>query len=88
MEEPNNLNLEEVIEPKGGSLGPILAGVVILAVIIFGVLYFMDQREGSQAFNEEVNAINSQDTSDEAASIEADLNSTDIENLDAELNAF
>ncbi len=87
MDESNNLNMGQTNEPKGNSTGPIIGGIIVLAVVIFGALYFMDQREDSQALNEEVNAINSQDTSDEAASIEADLNSTDIENLDAELNA-
>ncbi|MDO8589858.1 MAG: hypothetical protein Q7R69_01125 [bacterium] len=84
MDESNNIS---AVQERGSSAGPIIGGIIILAVIVFGALYFMGQREDNQAINDEINAINSQSDSDTAAAIEADLNSTEIENLDAELNA-
>lgn len=84
MEPQDNVN---PAVQSGSSAGPIIGAIVILAVIIFGALYFWGQREDTQALNEEINSIKEQSDSDDAASIEADLNSTDIDNLDAELNA-
>jgi len=84
MEPQDNVN--PAVE-SGSSAGPIIGAIVILAVIIFGALYFWGQREESQALNQELDTINIQSDSDETADIEADLNSTEIENLDAELNA-
>ncbi|KKT34755.1 MAG: hypothetical protein UW22_C0066G0010 [Candidatus Gottesmanbacteria bacterium GW2011_GWB1_44_11c] len=74
-------------EPKSSVAGPIIGGIIVLAVVIFGALYFMNQRAEEQAFNEEVNAITTQSQSDDTAAIEVDLESTEIDNLDAELNA-
>ncbi len=87
MDEQNKVAMPGPQE-RGSSAGPIIGGIVILAVIIFGTLYFMGQREDSQATYEEVNSINAQSDSDTEASIEADLNATDIDNLDAELNTY
>ena len=84
MDEQNNAS---AAVQSGSSAGPIIGAIVILAVIIFGALYFWGQREESQALNQELDTINIQSDSDETADIEADLNSTEIENLDAELNA-
>ena len=84
MEPQDNVN--PAVE-SGSSAGPIIGAIVILAVIIFGALYLWGQREESQALNQELDTINIQSDSDETADIEADLNSTEIENLDAELNA-
>ncbi len=82
--EQNNVNMGQ---ENGSSAGPIIGGIVILAVIIFGALYFWGQRDDNQVLDEQVNTINAQSASDEAAAIEADLNVTDVENLDAEMNA-
>lgn len=80
--EQNNVNMSG---GEGGSpVSPIIGVVVILALAILGGLYFWSQRAGNEATPEEVKI---QDNTDEAAVIEADLNATDIENLDAELNA-
>ena len=80
--EQNNVN---VSAGEGGGLsGPVIGVIVILAIIILGGLYFWSQRAGNDAVIDE---INTQSGSDEASDIEADLNATDIENLDAELNA-
>jgi len=81
-EQQNNVNVG--VEEGGGSSGPIIGAIVILAIIILGGLYFWGQRASNDAVIDE---INRQSDSDEAAAIEADLDATDIENLDAELNA-
>lgn len=80
--EQNNVNVEG--GESGGSSGPIIGAIVILAVIILGGLYFWGQRAGDGAMIDETNT---QSGSDETAAIEADLDAIDIENLDAELNA-
>ncbi|OHA89620.1 MAG: hypothetical protein A3C70_02595 [Candidatus Zambryskibacteria bacterium RIFCSPHIGHO2_02_FULL_43_14] len=84
MDEQNNINAGTE-ENSGSSIGPIIGIIVILAIIILGGLYFWNQR--ADVTDQTVESINTQNVSDEAAAIEADLNATDIENLDAELNA-
>ena len=91
MDEPNNMNMGTVERSNGSSAGPIIGIIVILAIIILGGLYFWRQRVNEEAYEAEseetMEAINTQSESDDASSIEADLNNTDIDNLDAELNA-
>lgn len=71
-----------VVEKGGSSLAPIIAVIVILAAIIFGVLYFT--RTTSPAPVE--NTLEAQGGTDSAADIEADLNSTNVENVDFDLD--
>jgi len=97
-ENANNTNMNENMEPKvtesnnEGSAGPVIGTIIILAVIVLGGLYFWGQRaEVEPAMTEEqvqeqVNMIQEQSTSDVPADIEADLNATDIDSLDSELN--
>ncbi len=93
MDPQNNPNMSmaggmTTPQENTSSVGPVIAAIVILAVIIFGALYFMSQKQGDEASQQdEVNAITSQSDSDEASAIEADLNATNIDNLDTELNA-
>lgn len=87
MEDQNNVNAGEST-PNGSSAGPVIGIIVILVIIILGGLYFWGQRNGENTIlNEALNAINLQSDSDEIDTIEADLNATDIENLDSEMNA-
>lgn len=69
---------------KGGS-GLKLAAIVILIIVVLAGLYFWSQR--SDSAEDALESIETQGTSDDAASIEADLDATDVENLDAEFNA-
>jgi len=75
------------VAPKKSS-GPLIAVIVILALIIIGGLYFfkarMSEREAYAPATEDAitESLNQQGTSDELGSIEADLNATDIDNLD------
>lgn len=85
-EQQNNMNMGTG-ESSGGSTGLIIGAIVIIAIIILGGLYFWGQRANDTATNQALDSINQQSTSDEAAAIEADLNATDVDNLNAELNA-
>lgn len=89
MDQQDNTNMGST--PSGGLSGSIIAVIVILIIIILGGLYFWNQRAGVGGIDEldnssAVESINTQSSSDEAAVIEADLNATKIENLDADLN--
>ena len=82
--EQNNLGPSE----KNGSAGPVIAVIIILALALLGGLYFWKERGGSNmASDEAVESIEKQSDSDDAASIEADLDATDVDNLDSEINA-
>ncbi len=76
------------------STGPAIAIVIVLAMIILGGFYFWGERSKStdtilEATPEQmISAIETQSTSDESSSIEADLNSTELDNIDAELQAI
>ncbi|MDP3763932.1 MAG: hypothetical protein Q8Q92_04845 [bacterium] len=83
--EQNNMNVGGGESSSGGSAGLIIGVIVILAIVILGGLYFWGQRANNS--DAVTDTISTPSTSDEAAVIEADLNTTDIENLDAELNA-
>ena len=81
-------------QPVKKSVGPLIAVIIILALIIVGGLYFLKMRAAQptytpptpQAVVEQKDVItaslNQQSKSDELSSIESDLNSTDLNNLD------
>lgn len=75
-------------EPEKKSAGPLIAVLVILALIIIGGLYFLKQRSSQPNYvpTEQGDAIteslNQQGSSDELNAIEADLQATDLNNLD------
>ncbi len=79
------------------SIGPIVGIVIIILVLVLGGLYFWGQKINmmDQGISPEtvLNAedaslvqLGQQSDSDTTASIEADLNATDISNLDTELD--
>ena len=103
-------------DPIGGApdtqlsvLGPILAVLIILLVLLLGGLYLWSntlqdplpepvpvERPTAEENNEpesnnaeaEVQTLETVSTSDEISAIEADLDSTNLDELDAELNAI
>lgn len=77
-----------VAPQNDSSAGPIIGAIIILAVIIFGALYFMGERGENQALENQVESIEAQSDSDETSAIEADLEATEVNNLDAELNSY
>jgi uncharacterized protein HemX len=74
------------------SAGPLVAVIIILALIIVGGLYFLKQRSSQQVYvpapvqapatDSITDSLNKQGSSDNLNSIEADLNATDVSNLD------
>lgn len=78
---------------NGSSVWPLVAVVIVLALVIVGALFFWQSSEtAEQETREEAEAnalvelISTQSSSDTTPDLEADLNSTDVESIDAELN--
>jgi len=68
------------------SAGPLIAVIIILALIIIGGLYFLKERASQPVYPATTSdvitdSLNSQSSSDDLNSIEADLKATDIDNL-------
>jgi uncharacterized protein HemX len=80
------------IAPTKGSssFASLIALVVILALLAVGAFYFWNERMEKGAAegpnNDALQTINSQSASDLEADIEADLNATDIDNVDYDLD--
>ncbi len=85
---PNQMPpMQGQVEKK--SAGPFIAVIIILVLIIVGGLYFLKTRSSQPAYvapTENVDTVteslNTQSDSDELNSIEADLNATNLDNLD------
>ncbi len=95
--EPNQNN-QPVQSNNENSIGPVIAIIIVLLMVILGGVYFWGERNNSaQPASQEVvvneanvdavsGKIMQQSTSDESASIEADLNGTDVDTVGADLN--
>ena len=71
--------------------GPLVGIVIIVIILILGGLYFWGQRTGDGVISDQdtvVEALETQSLSDEIVDIEADLDATDLESLDADLSAI
>jgi len=90
---PQTESMSQNTQPKEKSVGSIIAIIIIIAVIIIGGLYFWGKTINDLGINtdkeltsdEMLNSLNTQKTSDELTDIEADLNATDLDELDTEL---
>ena len=84
--------------PKQSQIGSIVGIIIIIAVLVLGGLYYwgvklndrgLDTITGEEIENlpdEQLVDLQTQDTSNTVESIENDLNATDLEGLDAELD--
>ena len=97
----NTPQSDAVQEVQKKSIGPIIGIAIIVVIIIFGGLYYwgaqisrQEVKEGQENLTAEqienqadptTQQLQIQSTSDEIADIEADLDTTDLENLDQEL---
>ena len=89
-------NIPPVQPNKSSSIGPIVGIVIIVAVLILGGLYYWGSRlndgagpTGADIANmpdEALVNLATQGSSDTLGAIEDDLTSTDLDNLDEELN--
>ncbi len=74
-------------------MGMVVALIVILALVVLGGPYFWGQRASTTETpapvveDQATASIKAQGTGDDTSSLEDDLNSTDIDTLDAEINA-
>lgn len=81
-------------QPEKKSVGPLLAVIIILALIIIGGLYFLKERSSQNDYvpvdtsDNITESLQQQSTSDDLNSIEADLNATNLDNLDQGAAAF
>ncbi len=71
------------------SVGPLIAVIIILALIVIGGLYFLKQRSSAPTYVPETTqgdtvteSLMQQSSSDDLDAIEADLNATNLDNLD------
>ncbi|PIQ66828.1 MAG: hypothetical protein COV95_02015 [Candidatus Zambryskibacteria bacterium CG11_big_fil_rev_8_21_14_0_20_40_24] len=96
-QENQNNNNPVVPEIQHKSTGPLIGIIIIIAVIILGGLYFWGQRTSRvdvgggipQAFDgQDISALPEQSNSADTASIEADLNAVDFENLGNEFDSI
>lgn len=73
------------------STGPVIAIIIVLAVIILGGLYFWGERTNMNSYDtsltteESMDSITTQSSSDDLDSIESDLNETNIEDIGSDL---
>lgn len=77
------------VQTEKKSVGPLVAVIIILALIVVGGLYFLKERSSQNTYvppvpeGDNVTAsLKKQGSSDDLKSIEADLNATDLNNLD------
>lgn len=82
------------------SAGPVIAIIIVLAMVVLGGVYFWGERQNSlepsteSAMNaitesnveEAASVIESQSTSDDATSIQSDLENTNIDSIGSDLN--
>ena len=85
MDEQSNVNIGSA--SNGSSAGLVIGIIVIIVIIILGGLYFWKQNNVSKIEDNNIDSVNTQSQADDTSSIEADLNSTDVDYVDAELNA-
>lgn len=86
--------------PEKSTSGPLIGIAIIIIVLIAGGIYFWSTAvdrggeaelptiQSEEAVDEIVSQLNTQGTSDEIADIEADLDTTELDNLDSELDAL
>jgi len=83
MSENENNNSEKI--------GPLIGSVIIILIIIAGAFYLFslikEKVEVQKTEEQKVEQVD-QNNSDEISEIEADLNSTELDNLDSELEAL
>jgi len=99
-EENKNMNNQPVTplqKSESEGVGPLVGAVIVILIIALGGVYFLSKKveevnddgvSGEEIMQEQdmtTLGLQTQQNSDEIADIEADLNATDLEDLDREL---
>lgn len=85
---------ENQIPPVKKSVGPMVGLVIVIILIVLGGIYFWKEMEykkndvGYDQNTDEMYAIQNQNDSDEINTIEADLEATNIDTIDSEINSI
>ena len=64
----------------------LIAWIVVIAVVVLGAFYFWNNRGSNDLYEQNPTANQEANSSDAAADIEAELNATDVESTDYDLN--
>ncbi len=98
--QPQTENRVPPTPSESSAAGPIVGAIIIVAILILGGLYYwgayLEERDRANLTAEDIlnqpdaatDALRQQSASDEASSIEADLNATDLENLTTDLESI
>src|SRR3989344_6350637 len=86
----NNMNENNTgNEPKNNGAGPLIGVIIIIIILALGGLYFWKNSAAKKTSggetDEVVDNLSALSAADDIASIESELESTDLENLDSEL---
>lgn len=73
------------------SIGPLVGIIIVVLIIVLGGMYFWGQRidsgqETGVKNDAATQSLQNQSASDDLASIEADVNNTDLQNIDSEMS--
>ena len=94
MDTFNPSQMPPIAQENKSSVGPLIAVIIILALIVVGGLYFLKQRANQPVYvpapqtDSVTTSLNTQSSSDDLNSIEKDLNATDAQNLDQGASAI
>lgn len=72
---------------KNGASGLRVASILLIAVVVIGAIYFWTAKSSvAPAPGSQTEMMNEQSNSDAPADIESDLNNTNLDNVDYDLN--
>jgi len=74
-------------EKKGSDVGALIGIIIIIIVLVVGGLYFYGSRVSTTG-DEQTDELLDVNSSDELDAIEEDLDNTDLEGLDSELDSI
>ncbi len=90
MDPTTSTPMPEQVNPTNKSSIGVVVGIVVVLLILAGFVYYarqsQQQREVPPLQSTDIQALQTQGTSDEVVAIEQDLTATDLNDIDEELN--
>ena len=90
MDPTTSTPMPEQVNPTNKSRIGVVVGIVVVLLILAGFVYYarqsQQQREVPPLQSTDIQALQTQGTSDEVVAIEQDLTATDLNDIDEELN--